>query len=793
MGSGPAVGGHGALIDGRVITHPTAGGRGVGRYTIGFVRAMVSAGLDPVVLHTDDSQERLWTEAIPGIRTAPLDPGVVRDAAESERWFVCTQLMLHPVPLDVVPRIVTEAGLPVAAIIHDVIPQRHPERYLADPNAAAQTALRTLLCRTIDRFCANSAFTADTGSVELGVDRSRFHVVGAAVEPQFSEGSVDPSLLRRFGATCADGPVVAVTGADSRKNTDRLIAAWARIPAGVRSRHRLVIACATPPSVVEHWHHLAVTAGIGDEVVFTGAIEDDEMVGLLRCAVVTVLPSIEEGFGLPIVESVACGTPALCSHTSSMPEVSGSPDASFDPFDIEDMAGAIGSALVDPVRRARILDEQRSRARRWTVVAVGEEIALALGGPTRSTSGVVPRRIAVAAPHPASPSGIGAYTANVLTQWSDPGEIVVLDETGATDLRARPAGARVPVAGVSALGRSVRGHDVDHLVAVLGSSSHHAVTLDRCRETRCHLWIHEPTVVGAVLGPAHVGGTPRWLRDRLGALGIAGAEQLIEPGTREIPAADDVHAAGVTFLDPFLERARSIIVSSEIAAERMVTGAAPADLPPILVLPLAHPPVCPPRRRTVPTGRLISLGWVDGGKEPDRLVRLIARVDGTSLDLVGGGDRAELARLRDLADRLGVGDRVRLHGRVSDVDRDAFIAEADVALQLRSGHPGQMSAAVTELLSAGVPVITTLRTHGSTGDGLVVIDDQADLDDRLVAALGDLLDDPNHWRQQCEGARERAARWGFADVAMALRTWLLASAELPPGTVRRVTDLEDVL
>jgi glycosyltransferase involved in cell wall biosynthesis len=791
MATGAAVGGRDALVDGRVISHPTAGGRGVGRYTIGFVRAMVAAGLDPVVLHTDDTQAGMWADAIPGIRTAPLGPAVVREAAASRRWFVCTQLMLHPVPLDVVPRIVTESGLPVAAIIHDVIPQRHPERYLTDPNAAAQTALRTLLCRTIDRFCANSTFTADTASVELGVDRSRFHVVGAAIEPQFTEGAGDPVVLRRLGAACPGGPVVAVTGADSRKNTDRLIAAWARIPAGVRGCHRLVVACAAPPSVIDHWHHLAVTAGIGDEVVFTGAIDDDEMVGLLRGAVLTVLPSIEEGFGLPIVESVACGTPALCSHTSSMPEVSGSPDAGFDPFDVEDIAGAIGAALIDPDRRDRILTEQRVRARRWTVDAVGDEIATALDGPVRPASGDVPARVAVAAPHPASPSGIGAYTANVLDRWSDPSEIVLLDETGATDLRARSAGAGFPVAGVPALGRSVRAHDVDHLIAVLGSSPHHAVTLDRIRDGRCHLWIHEPTAVGTLLGPAHLGGTPRWLRGRLDALGIADAERIISADAGEIPDAADLHAAGATLLEPFLVRARSIVVSSVIAAERLAATVAPSVLPPILVLPLAHPPVAPARLRDVPTGRLISLGWIEGGKDPDRLLRLVAEVDATTLDLVGGGDPAELDRLRALAARLGVGDRVRVHGRVSDADRDALIAAADLGVQLRRGHPGQMSAAVTELLAAGVPVITTLRTHGTGGDGLVVIDDVPDLDDRLAAAVRSVLGDPAGWRGQCQAARERASDWGFGDVAASLATWLHASAELRPGTVLGVADLRD--
>ena len=62
-----------------------------------------------------------------------------RDAIDASRdhepWFICTQLMLHPVPLDVIPSIITEADLRVAAIVHDVIPQRFPERYLTNDHA----------------------------------------------------------------------------------------------------------------------------------------------------------------------------------------------------------------------------------------------------------------------------------------------------------------------------------------------------------------------------------------------------------------------------------------------------------------------------------------------------------------------------------------------------------------------------------------------------------------------------------------------------------------------------------
>ena len=176
-----------ALVDGRVIDHPTAGGRGIGRYTIGFVRAMLSAGISTTVLCSTNEQHRRWKHAIPEVSTSPFLRDVFEAARDAEPWFICTQLMLHPVPLDVIPRVVTDLDLKVAAIVHDVIPQRFPELYLSDRPAQLQTRLRTLTCRSIDQFCANSTFTADTSAVELGVERERFAVVGSVVDPKFQD------------------------------------------------------------------------------------------------------------------------------------------------------------------------------------------------------------------------------------------------------------------------------------------------------------------------------------------------------------------------------------------------------------------------------------------------------------------------------------------------------------------------------------------------------------------------------------------------------------------------------
>ena len=138
----------------------------------------------------------------------------------------------------------------------------------------------------------------------LRLDRARVATIGTGVSARF----VPPDH-----PTTRTG-VVAVTGADERKNTRRLVEAWGRLPVELRRRHRLSVVAEVPPSVRERWLTWAVDAGCDDSVEFTGGIDDEHMVRLLQTAALAVMPSIDEGFGLPVAEAAACGCPVdlLC-------------------------------------------------------------------------------------------------------------------------------------------------------------------------------------------------------------------------------------------------------------------------------------------------------------------------------------------------------------------------------------------------------------------------------------------------------------------------------------------------
>ncbi|MDA0203596.1 MAG: hypothetical protein O2870_09515, partial [Actinobacteria bacterium] len=169
-GGPPVERGAPIIIDGRALTHPTAAGRGIGRWVTTLVRSLHLVGEEPVVLADRAAGVTEWKRTLPSVDARPLDRSSVRtlvaEASTEAPWFVATQLMLHPVALDPIPVTVTEAGLPVAAVMYDVIPQRYPSRYLANPAARRQSELRSALARTVDLMLAISGFSALTARHE---------------------------------------------------------------------------------------------------------------------------------------------------------------------------------------------------------------------------------------------------------------------------------------------------------------------------------------------------------------------------------------------------------------------------------------------------------------------------------------------------------------------------------------------------------------------------------------------------------------------------------------------------
>lgn len=383
------------LVDARPVDHPTARNRGIGRYTIGLLSGLQQVGAPVVALYETDTEAGVLAAAVPGLALQRWSPAVIRAHTMPGAWYLATQLMLHPIPLDPVPRIITEAGLPVAAVMYDVIPERYPEQYQQRHTARAQVQLRGILTRTLDALLAISQFAADTAAHELRFPAQRIAMIGAGVEGQFMPATADPwPRLREVLHADGRAVVVSVVGSDPRKNTHRLLSAWGKVPAAVRRTHRLVVVGAHDDALLAQWQQWAHAAGVGHDVAFTGGVTDDEMVAVHQVAALAVMPSTEEGFGLPVLEAAACGCLVITSNVSSLPEVLAERAAEFDPYDVAAIAAAIerthrrrsqGRAVGGGAACRTALDLGRHRQRSDVVAGSAGAAAAAHAAPGGST------------------------------------------------------------------------------------------------------------------------------------------------------------------------------------------------------------------------------------------------------------------------------------------------------------------------------------------------------------------------------------------------------------------------
>jgi glycosyltransferase involved in cell wall biosynthesis len=231
--------------------------------------------------------------------------------------------------------------------------------------------------RRADFIIADSENTRNDLVVLLGVPPASVAVVPGGVEERFKPVT-DPVLLqglrRRLGLD--DEPFVLAIGVlEPRKNLNRLMDAFRIVKqrGDVPANLKLVLAGGKGwlfDGIFEHYE----ASPIHDDIVLPGFIPDELLPALYSAATVLAFPSLYEGFGLPILEAMACGTPVVASRTSCLPEVAEGAALLIDPTNVDSLADALESAVADPTLRAKLIEQGRARAADYTWRAAAQRL-----------------------------------------------------------------------------------------------------------------------------------------------------------------------------------------------------------------------------------------------------------------------------------------------------------------------------------------------------------------------------------------------------------------------------------
>jgi glycosyltransferase involved in cell wall biosynthesis len=346
-------------IDARLLTEPLSG---ISRYTVELTRELAKQGVNHYYLYLANfMRTEEWRNLTVSIRSANFRGRVSK--------FVWSQTLLplwaHKDAVDLfwgpfrIPHYLS-SHIARVITIHDLVwmffgETMQPHRRWIERRLVPEAI------RSADRIVAVSANTAEAVDAEFPESRGRVRVVypGVTALP----APADRSSLTRFGI---DRPYFLFVGTlEPRKNLPRLLRAYASLDAGLRRQMMLVIAGAGGWGKVDI-HKLIAELHLTRDVLLTGFITDSELATLYAGACFLAMPSIYEGFGLPIVEAMSLGIPVLTSNSSSMPEVAGEAGLLVDPTDETSIAQGLHTLLSDESGLQSLAQHARSSAARFT-------------------------------------------------------------------------------------------------------------------------------------------------------------------------------------------------------------------------------------------------------------------------------------------------------------------------------------------------------------------------------------------------------------------------------------------
>ena len=341
---------------------------GIGRYAGSLAQALIARDPERFALFYNRTRDSLPPEGLESVPARTIRAGYkpwrmavwagqlssigFNRLVPGAELFHATEHLLPPL-----------RGVPTVLTVHDMIFKLFPQ-HQKRLNYWYLNATMPLYCRRADAIITVSESSKRDIVAHYGLDPERVNVIYEAAAPEFVPAPPDDVADVRRRYSLPERYMIHVGTIEPRKNLSRLLEAIQRLrEAGI-----------TIPLVVvggrgwlyDDFFQRLERSNVRDAVFFPGYVPSADLPLIYSAATVAVMPSVYEGFGLPVLEAMACGTPVVSSNASSLPEMGGEAARYFDPYDVDAMAGAIHEVWIDEPQRGEMSEKGLAQAARFS-------------------------------------------------------------------------------------------------------------------------------------------------------------------------------------------------------------------------------------------------------------------------------------------------------------------------------------------------------------------------------------------------------------------------------------------
>jgi len=368
----------------------------------------------------------------------------------------------------------------VVVSLYDLIPMLFSDIYLSDDNARDLYYKALRLLYEADLILAISEATKEDAINLLGIPADHIVNISGAIDStkffkiEDTARQKHEETLKKHNIT---QPFIMYTGGiDFRKNIDLAIKAFSKIEPSLFDTHQFVIVCKISNTQKNNFTTLIKKLSIpNNKIIFTGFISDTDLNILYNEAKLFIFPSIYEGFGLPILEAMSCGTAVIASNTSSMPEILDKQECLFDPLNTEEITAKINTYLSDESLLKELQKHSFYRSKKFTWDnSAKKTIDCYKSLQKREKISTKKEKIAFFSPLPNMRSGISDYSLDLLPFLSKYVDIdIFIDDYTVSDPYIN---ANYNIYDYRAFQKVA--HTYDNVIYQFGNSSYHAYMYD---------------------------------------------------------------------------------------------------------------------------------------------------------------------------------------------------------------------------------------------------------------------------------------------------------------------------